>query len=285
MTGETPALTNAGLISHWGQGPATVLALHGMTGCGLDFPALSVETPALGSERSWVAPDLPGHASHRPGPGSPVGAAGLTWFSTLDWIENIARRLRFEGRAVHLLGYSLGGRMALALLTRSPQLFDSAVIISASPGITRPSLRAQRREADKAWAEKAEHLPLEEFMREWKGQPLLAGQLSLPAAPDSPDAIGRRERLASHTGQGLASALRAFSPGTAPAAAERIHFYHPTLLVAGERDPAYRAHAAELAQRLPYPTVRVVSDSGHAPHLENPGSLGDLLAGFWKLPH
>lgn len=40
-----------------------------------------------------------------------------------------------KARAVHLVGYSLGARLALAVAARHPQLASRLVLISGSPGL------------------------------------------------------------------------------------------------------------------------------------------------------
>src|SRR4051794_21774844 len=47
-----------------------------------------------------------------------------------------------------LLGYSLGGRIALHALLASPQLWSGAVIVSAHPGLTDDQERNDRLQAD-----------------------------------------------------------------------------------------------------------------------------------------
>jgi pimeloyl-ACP methyl ester carboxylesterase len=55
----------------------------------------------------------------------------------------------------------------------------------------------------------------------------------------------------------------------------------PTLVVAGDRDPAY-VHSAELMVRaLPRARLHVLTGVGHFPNLEAPTELADLLADFF----
>ena len=75
-----------------------------------------------------------------------------------------------------LIGYSMGGRLALhALLEGGP--WDAAVIISANPGIRDPNEAAARRTADTVWATQALTLPWHDFLEKWNTQPLLGGAM------------------------------------------------------------------------------------------------------------
>ena len=66
-----------------------------------------------------------------------------------------------------LVGYSMGGRLALqALIDGAP--FDRAVIISA--GLNLEENRDERRARDEAWARRFESDPWDEVIRDWNAQ-------------------------------------------------------------------------------------------------------------------
>lgn len=76
-----------------------------------------------------------------------------------------------EGRKV-LLGYSMGGRLALhALLTGGP--WDAAVIVSAHPGLDDEDERVARRARDAEWGAMALSGEWGEFLAAWSGQGVL----------------------------------------------------------------------------------------------------------------
>lgn len=76
-----------------------------------------------------------------------------------------------EGDA--LLGYSLGGRLALQAAAAAPEKFRMVVVLSAHPGLTAPQERLERLEQDKKWSERAAHLPWAEFLEQWDSQDVL----------------------------------------------------------------------------------------------------------------
>jgi 2-succinyl-6-hydroxy-2,4-cyclohexadiene-1-carboxylate synthase len=100
-------------------------------------------------------------------------------------------------------------------------------------------------------------------------QPLFATQRRL--GPEFLERV-RRERMR-HDPRGLATALRALGPGVQPPLFEDLaRVTVPVLLVAGALDPAFVAHARDLARRLPHAEIREVPGAGHAVHLEQPAA-------------
>ena len=111
-----------------------ILALHGFTLGGAMFRELNqlLDAPT-------VAPDLPGHGGR--------DAADTSWDEAVDSVIESART--FQPATV--LGYSMGGRLALGAALRQPDLFPRLVIVSTSLGIEDESDRGrappQRRSA------------------------------------------------------------------------------------------------------------------------------------------
>src|SRR6185295_6190451 len=90
----------------------------------------------------------------------------------------------FEGRmreilsssASVLVGYSLGGRLALRAAIRSPSSFSAVVLVGATAGIEDGPMRVQRAEADEKLASWMEAMPIEDVVSLWERQPLFADQ-------------------------------------------------------------------------------------------------------------
>ncbi len=72
-----------------------------------------------------------------------------------------------------LLGYSLGGRLALQAAVAAPEKFQAIIVLSAHPGLINPMARQERCVADAHWAHLAETLPWAEFLRQWDAQSVL----------------------------------------------------------------------------------------------------------------
>lgn len=92
--------------------------------------------------------------------------------------REIAKRFGFgESHSVsrpHLLGYSLGGRLALHLALHAPDHFDKVVLLSTHPGIFEPSQKKDRQEWEEGWLESLIQDSFEDFWWKWQNQPLFA---------------------------------------------------------------------------------------------------------------
>jgi 2-succinyl-6-hydroxy-2,4-cyclohexadiene-1-carboxylate synthase len=210
---------------------------------------------ALGERYLADQPDIRGH-----------GAASKREPVTLDGVVGDIEA-RIDGR-VTLVGYSMGGRIALHVALALPGRIDRLVLIGASAGIADPCARDARRAADDRLADEIESSTIEEFARRWAQTPVLAGQ---------PEWI-ERDRL-SNTTAGLARALRGLGTGALPSLWDRLgELGMPVLLIVGERDQKFRAIAEEMAAAIPDARVTVVAGAGHAVHLEAPEQVAELIA-------
>lgn len=179
--------------------------------------------------------------------------------------EPLASLARATGHDA-ILGYSLGGRIALEILLR--QRFAKGVIISAGLGTEDERERSARREADEAWALRFESDPWPELMREWNAQAVFGGQ-----------AIERHER--DFDRRALAAVLRRWSSGLQEPLASRLHGIEtPVLWIAGERDETYSAVASRATALLPNAELWICPGAGHRVPWEQPERLVARLRAF-----
>lgn len=68
------------------------------------------------------------------------------------------------------IGYSLGGRLGLAILNLKPNLFDVWNFISTNPGLVNEAEKKQRKQADVEWAKKFQLMDWNELMQLWQQQ-------------------------------------------------------------------------------------------------------------------
>ncbi len=145
-----------------------------------------------------------------------------------------------------LLGYSLGGRLALHALLAGAH-YDRAIFISTGLGIEDEAARNARRASDEAWAHRFESADWDSVINAWNAQPILAG----PALPRTRADYDPR-------------ALREWSSAVLPPVASRLHeLTIPTLWIAGARDTKYVAEAHRAASLAPNARVAIVEDAGH----------------------
>jgi len=250
-----------------GSGEALLL-LHGFTTGGR---AWEYHADALSQQFRVVMPDLPGHGSS-PAPAD-VAAYGMA--ACVGDLVAVLDRLAIE--RTHCLGYSMGGRVALALALAHPERIRSLVLESASPGIADTGERRQRRERDEALAARIESDGVAAFVDDWMAQPLFASQRALPEVTR---AAARRLRL-ENSARGLANSLRGLGTGAQPSFwADLPDLRVPTLLIAGEQDEKFRGIAARMATAIPAARVTIIADAGHTTHLEQPAAFLHTVTSF-----
>lgn len=247
---------------------APLILLHGFTGSSAEWRPLR---PLWPSGFRPIAVDLPGHGRSEAPPETERYRAGRV----LVDLNAVLDRFRIERASV--LGYSMGGRLALAFALTYPQRTTALVLEGASPGIADAAERAARRAADETLASRIEREGVESFLGFWMQQPLFASQAGLaPAVQEELRRSRSRNRAA-----GLAGSLRGFGAGAAEPVWERLcEIAVPTLLVVGEKDDKFRRLAAQMVERIPAAEIAVVPAAGHNTHLENPSAFAARVSEF-----
>jgi 2-succinyl-6-hydroxy-2,4-cyclohexadiene-1-carboxylate synthase len=173
-----------------------------------------------------------------------------------------------------LVGYSLGGRLALRAALRDPARYSGIVTVAATAGIDEPSLRSARAEADDRLAAWMEAAPIEDVVSIWERQPLFADQ-------SDPLIEEQRPGRLSHDPAQLAMLLRTAGQGVLePVWHELLTLELPVLAIAGARDEGYVAAAQRIADVAPRGQAAIVEDAGHAAHLQRPERVAELIVGF-----
>jgi 2-succinyl-6-hydroxy-2,4-cyclohexadiene-1-carboxylate synthase len=250
------------------DGPALVM-LHGFTGSAAGWGNLLDMLAAYGL---WViAIDLPGHGQSD----APRDPQRYRIERCREDIVAALRELGVKRGAAALLGYSMGGR--IALYTAFSGFFQALMLESASPGLEDPVEREQRRASDEELAASIERDGVQAFVERWEQLPLFASQGRLP--PGIREAL-RRQRLNNRAG-GLAQSLRGAGTGVQPPLHDRLPALHiPVLLIAGALDTKFAAIARSMAQALPQAHLRIVPGAGHAVHLERPEEFVSVVGEF-----
>jgi len=187
--------------------------------------------------------------------------------------EGRLREIRDAGASV-LVGYSLGGRLALRAALRSPGSFTAVVLVGTTAGIEEGPLRVQRAEADEKLASWIEAMPIEDTVSLWERQPLFADQ-----SDQLVDA--QREGRLSQDPRSLALLLRTAGQGALDPVWHGLRTLElPLLAIAGARDDGYTAAAKRMAQVAPNGRAAIVEEAGHAAHLQQPQAVADLIEEF-----
>lgn len=171
-----------------------------------------------------------------------------------------------------LIGYSMGGRLALHALLENNHPWSAAIIISAHPGLESDADRASRRERDAAWASRALTDSWASFLHDWNGQPVLQGPTIRDAQRDSRLALRRRE---------IARSFMDWSLGAQEPLWDRLpEIKIPVLWIAGENDETYAAIAHRAAVLMPNARVAIAPDCGHRVPWQAESWLIDQVTGF-----
>jgi 2-succinyl-6-hydroxy-2,4-cyclohexadiene-1-carboxylate synthase len=240
-----------------------VTMLHGFTQAGRSWREIIAKMP---DGWKWVVPDLRGHGDTRVRPGAPHTMDACTGDLEMLWDHlQIAR--------THLVGYSMGGRLALHVAATRPDRILSLLTIGAHAGLDEDA-REGRRRGDEALAQRIETDGLEAFVNYWSSLPLFEG---LERRGPAFVAQVRAERMENRVA-GLAESLRGMGAGAMrPVWEDLAHVTCQFTFVAGQLDHGYVASARRLAASVPNGRVAVVQRAGHAAHQERPEAFARLL--------
>ena len=229
-----------------------IVALHGFTG-----------SPAMWTSIGLQGPTLLGH-------GPDAWAAGTETFA-----QEVTRLTAFlPQEPVHLVGYSLGARLSLAIALRQPQRIGKLTLIGVHPGLESESECSERVASDKRWSALLRDQGVSAFVDQWQALPLWNSQHALPEAVSE----HLRELRLKHDSEQLALSLDILGTGHMPPMWDALgDLRMPIQVIAGELDSKYSLIADRMCTLLPNATLRTIPSAGHNPVLERPQAVADLL--------
>ncbi|HEY6421135.1 MAG TPA: 2-succinyl-6-hydroxy-2,4-cyclohexadiene-1-carboxylate synthase [Candidatus Binataceae bacterium] len=246
-----------------------VVLLHGFTGSKDSWRDLREE---LSRDRRVISIDLPGHGGTRVGgevENYSIGGAAAMVIALLTNVRGIP--------SFSLVGYSMGGRLALFIALEYGAHINRLVLESASPGISDPDERASRRQADEELAAFAESAGIEAFVSRWESLPLFESLATLP--PDRMRRL-RQQRLAC-SAEELARSLRGMGTGAQPWLGDELSkLSMPVLAIAGALDSKFASIGRHLGLQVRRARFEVIGGAGHLPHLERPTEFNRVVADF-----
>jgi 2-succinyl-6-hydroxy-2,4-cyclohexadiene-1-carboxylate synthase len=224
-----------------------IIFLHGLFGQGDDFLSFANE---LSNQFYSILVDLPGH-----GQSEVIEGNSFTGLCKL-----ILESLPQTSQKTILIGYSLGGRIALYLTQEYPHLFEKAVIISANPGLD--TGREDRTREDLSLLDNISSP--EDFFRKWYAKPLFG---NLTAHKDFALLLQKRKKS---NLQKIKECLGAFSVGSQPSLWNKLQKNSlPIFYFCGEKDKNYQKIGQRISQ---YPSINCIEfeNAGHYLHFEYP---------------
>lgn len=248
-----------GMVERDGGPRGTLVLLHGFTGSAHSWDSLLDRMAEEGLR--VIALDMLGH-------GESSAPEDAQRYAIEECEKDILAALKQlgvgPGEAI-LLGYSMGGRIALSSALSG--YFRALILESASPGLADPTERAQRRASDSILAERIEREGVDAFISYWEKIPLFASQQRLPIERQNKL---HRQRLRNNA-RGLANSLRGVGTGAQPALHARLaDLKLPVLLIAGTLDPKFWQIGEQMARELPQAQLKLIENAGHTVHLEEP---------------
>ena len=223
-----------------------------------DYYLIAIDLSGHGSSQ-WVSEDRQGNGyfCHR-------------LEQTVQFIEQV------EGvclKQFNLLGYSLGGRLAMAYTIAFPQRVERLLLEGAHPGLASEQKRSERYQSDLQWARRFRREPVADVLLDWYKQPVFS---------DLNDCQIRSliDERSKGRGSLLADALMAFSLSKQPnycralyqlrmgsALSPRVHYFH------GENDHKFEQLGWHLLAEHVIYSVHSVRECGHNVHREQPEAM------------
>jgi|SRR5690625_516149 len=249
-----------------GKGEPLVL-LHGFTGSHQTWEEC-IKT--WENDYKVISLDLPGH--------------GRTKIQSIRTMRMFCTDLNYFLKELtidkaHILGYSMGGRVALSFAIQYPEKVRTLMLESASPGLKTAKERMERQRQDAILAEQILKNGIVRFVNDWENIPLFETQKQLK--PVIREKI-RQERL-SQSPQGLADALRYMGTGTQPSNWGKLQeLLMPVLLIVGRFDEKFIQTNQRMQQGVRDAELRIIEQAGHCIHVEQPEKFVKMVMEFME---
>lgn len=254
-------------VDTWGTG-FPLLLLHGFTGNSEGWKEFA---PFWKDHSKTIALDIIGHGKS----GSPPDIGQYQIEESAAVINSLLEKMGIG--KIDVLGYSMGGRLALTFAVNYPEKVRTLILESASPGLRTESERHERRIQDEKLSKRIRKEGIKSFIDYWENIPLFQSQKSLP---EKIRTRIRSQRLANSV-DGLANSLDGMGTGMQPSWWDELaHLEMPVLLITGNLDQKFCRIAEEMSKILPNVQWKTAEDAGHAIHVEKPELFGTIVSGF-----
>ncbi len=186
-----------------------------------------------------------------------------------QFARRICEEARREDSPPALIGYSMGGRLALHALLEDSGAWSGAMIVSAHPGLQNEEEKILRLANDAEWAGKALTAPWSEFLAQWESQVLLQGRCRAPLA-DRAQLEARRAAVA--------RGFTAWSLGRQADLTGLIgRTERPVIVLSGSRDYKFTSLAGRLWMQMPDAYQLGPLESGHRVPWEVPDDFAHCV--------
>jgi 2-succinyl-6-hydroxy-2,4-cyclohexadiene-1-carboxylate synthase len=181
-----------------------------------------------------------------------------------DWVNKHSQDPKI------LMGYSLGGRLALHALINQPQSWQAAIIISAHVGLGDLQERQKRQQHDQGWAKRFEDENWINLMKAWNAQEVFAC-----------DSVCFERRESDYQRHKLVQALIGGSLGGQADLRQHIASLPiPILWVTGSHDRHYCEIAQTLTFAHPHSYWKKIERAGHRVPWSQPKMFSEVVVNF-----
>jgi 2-succinyl-6-hydroxy-2,4-cyclohexadiene-1-carboxylate synthase len=243
-----------------------LLFLHGFMGDCHEFDNI---LPYFWDDFYCLVIDLPGHGQTEVMGDDNNYGMEKTAIALINFLEY------FQLSKIGLIGYSMGGRLALYLALHFPEKFSHLILESASPGLQSAIARKKRIEHDGQWIKKLKNENFSDFLSEWYQQGLFD---SLRKLSDFPALFARR---LNNSPAKLAKSLQYLGTGQQISLWEKLSQGSvPLLLLVGGQEHKFVAINQKIAVDYSQAQLEVFSHCGHNLHLEDSHDFALVLRQF-----
>jgi 2-succinyl-6-hydroxy-2,4-cyclohexadiene-1-carboxylate synthase len=245
-----------------------LLLLHGFTG---DSSTWTPFCPVWGNHSKLIIPDIIGHGETD----SPEDINSYQMESAAEDLILLLDQLDIE--KIDLLGYSMGGRLALTLAILYPERIRKLILESASPGLKTNEERVLRRMKDEELANFIKDQGIVSFVDYWEAIPLFSTMSSLPNFIKE----SIREQRLSNNAMGLANSLIGMGTGAQASWWGMLDLLScEVLLLTGEKDEKFCKIAEKMLEDIRIASWIAINDCGHAIHVEQKEKFGTIVSDF-----
>jgi 2-succinyl-6-hydroxy-2,4-cyclohexadiene-1-carboxylate synthase len=218
-----------------------------------------------------VAIDIIGHGKSD----SPQEIERYDLLSVVKDIKKILAQMGID--KTDILGYSMGGRLALSFAVLYPEFVRKLILESSSPGLELETERENRRRQDEKLGECILEQGIEKFVDYWENIPLFVTQKGLPQSVQSTI----KEQRLTNCAIGLHNSLAGMGTGAQPSWWQQLYKLEAeTLLLTGRQDEKFCLIAEKMAASIKNCEWLKVDNCGHAIHVENPDIFGTIVKRF-----
>ena len=239
-----------------------LIFLHGFTGCSAAHPGF---LSLLACDFKVFSIDLPGHGKTK------LPKSSRANFSIV--VQDLADVLSFLVREkAPCVGYSMGGRIALALACMHTGTLGPLSLIGASPGIANPKARLRRLAWDQELANYIKEVPKGVFWDYWSKLPLFSN--------DRPKPLGSlRDPFNNSSDAGnLARSLSILGTGAQPSYWDCLpDLKLPVQLIVGCQDLKFAQVAIDMESMLANSKVDLIEGANHRVHVDQPVAVATKI--------